>query len=258
MKKKIRKKNRKQSLTSRFFVIRYISIILIVGFFMTVFIRSAISLITNSSYFHIANIESTNKLSDIDLKKISYLRGKNIFYVDLKEFQDKLHRLYPDASRIRVSKRLPNQIFIDFTFRTPFARFDSFGQSGIIDQQGYIISMERNMDDSQKLPLITGFSFSGFKTGKIITSGALHSGIEIIEKFYKIDSLNQYSLKKVDVSHLSRIRIHLNQDLNIILDQKGITDKLNFLGIILARSEINQKQIQYIDLRFEEPVVKMK
>lgn len=256
--KKIKKKNKQKKITNQFLILRYITVTLISGFFVAVLLRYVISSVINASYFHIISISSNLEDSNLDFEKLARLKGKNIFKVNLKEIHRDFLRIYPDAGRVRVLRKLPNQIFIEVTPRIPFARFSWSGQSGIIDRDGYVIS--RNPRDIEKLPLVTGFSSTdvNLRSGNVSGSKVFNLAVDVIETFRSIDSLNSYHLQKVDVSSPSRINIFLNQDLHVIIDKEHILQKLNLLEIILSKSQIDQNQIYYIDLRFREPVVRVR
>ena len=47
----------------------------------------------------------------------------------------------------------------------------------------------------------------------------------------------------------------LSSDLNIMIDKDGVNRKLKLLPLVLSQNKIDVKEIKYIDLRFQEPLI---
>ena len=42
----------------------------------------------------------------------------------------------------------------------------------------------------------------------------------------------------------------------VVIDQENIQERINTLGVILEKAKLDWERIRYIDLRFQEPVIK--
>ncbi len=90
-----------------------IIIFLVVFFSLTFTIRR----LKNLDFFTIKDIFSNT----YNLSNLSYLKGKNIFNLDLKEESKYISGVYPDYRKVRIIRVLPNRLYIDFVKRNPQA-----------------------------------------------------------------------------------------------------------------------------------------
>jgi hypothetical protein len=60
------------------------------------------------------------------------------------------------------------------------------------------------------------------------------------------------------VENLSKIFLELESGLMIIMDGQNLVDKVHMLNLLLSQKQINLQRVNYIDLRFKEPVMGMK
>jgi len=251
-----KKRRSKKVASPRLSIFRYFVVLLLVGFLLFVSGRKILSVIQNSSYFKVTEIVCNEDTKFNYAEKFAHFKGRSIFKVNLRKVQEELQWAYPQAAQIRVARRFPNQIVIEFKNRMPFARFATSRANGIIDAKGYVIA--EGISGRDLLPIITGFSFSGdgVKIGRAISSKELTIAIKIIEEFSHITALSSYQIKKIDVKNLSKINFYLTDQLNIILDKDNIKEKLQLLSVVLSRVKLDIEKIRYIDLRFKEPVIK--
>ena len=77
-----------------------------------------------------------------------------------------------------------------------------------------------------------------------------------IEQFEKNRFLAlHYKVIKIDVGHLSQIEIYLSDTFKIIFDQTDIPKKIQMLHLFLSQAKVKEDEVNYIDLRFKEPIV---
>ena len=64
-----------------------------------------------------------------------------------------------------------------------------------------------------------------------------------------------YKISMIDVSNLSRINCQLTNNLRVIMDRESISQKVKKLGVLLSEGHIDFHEVEYIDLRFREPLL---
>ncbi len=251
-----RKKKKTQSFNWKHSFLKHIVSALLLIFVLFVGVRKIIWIIEKSSYFAVKNVVSTIPLRDFDYEtKFLYLKGKNIFKVNLKELQKQLQWAYPQAAKVSVLKKFPNTIILDIKVRLPFALAHINRKSTIVDKRGFVISKKPGREN---LPIIKGIPYNNEKilVGRGIPNKSLSAALNILDEFARSPLSSDYKIKEIVVSNLSRIYFILKNGLRVIIDQEDVRKKLKTLNILFGRANLNIKNIRYIDLRFKEPVIK--
>ena len=228
-------------------------VLIVVAVIAFIFFNQLAYFFRNSDYFNIAAIHPDPSLDFIKEQDLDYLKGQNIFSVDLTEVQEHLALRYPQVIQLRVVKRFPNEIVIVAQKRIPFAQVELSGRLLTIDPYGVVLSM--TAQDSQ-LPFIVGVKTQGkIALGLTLQSQNLPTALRILKSFKSQDSLNNYVMTKINVGNLSEINLYLSNHLNIILDAEAIAERLKLLSVVLSQKELDLQTIKYIDLRFKEPIL---
>lgn len=232
------------------------------------FLRYAAAKLQNSSYFIIRDIIS-NENQAIDL---SGLKGRNIFSVDLDQKARNLAQRFPDYKKIRIIRIFPDRLYADFVKRIPLAyvklyRFFYVDSDAVLfDPQGTAGSLE--------LPVITGLDTKIFgpKPGTRYNTRELRKALDIIKEAASSKGLKDYALKKIDMSDYANTALFFSvadsvaaaagafsgELLEVKIGPDYIGDKINILGNLLSQVNSDRFNIKYIDLRFKEPVIKLK
>ena len=249
----MRSKNKKSSLSVTFF--RNLVVGLFVLFLVFVAYDRAIFLLRNSDYFTIKNILVHPSLRFIESDKMLYVKGKNLFEVDLKKIQNQLQLQYPYVSHLRVIRRLPDQIFIMARERAPFAQMKVGGKNVVVDEEGSVVLTTEI--PAAALPWIAGISPPKVRLtiGSVIKNREVQIALGIIKTFYTNRDLLRYQILKIDVSNLSEINFFITDDLKIIMGQEAVNYKLTILGLLLSQAKAELGDVKYIDLRFKEPIL---
>lgn len=207
-------------------------------------------------------------------EKFAYLEGKNIFNIDLKEESRRILAAYPDCSRVRIVRILPNRIFIDLIKRKPLA-FVKLYKYFVIDEEGVLFSTQSRPEDLE-LPVILGLETKLFgpRSGSKYNIKEFLLALDIIKEVSKNQVLRNYRIKKIDVAKSSSASISISlsfkqdtsagqpqltpEGLEVKLGEANIKDKMAMLADILIDTKKDSSGIKYIDLRFKEPVIKLK
>lgn len=248
-------------------IISGLTIIIAVSFI----IGYAGKILKNSDYFKIKDIIVNKGKEGFDF---SYLVGYNMFALDLKKESSRISELYPSCSNIRLIRVLPNRLFIGFTDRKPLAYVKLYRyfcvdrDSVLLDAQGALPELE--------LPVILGLETKifGAKAGKQYNIKELTLALNIIREVKTNSLLKNYKVQKINVTNpvnASCFLIPLETlwypqgkategpgGIEVRLGEDNISDKISILAGSLIQLKNDSGNIKYIDLRFKEPVIKLK
>ncbi|MEI6631454.1 MAG: cell division protein FtsQ/DivIB, partial [bacterium] len=113
---------------------------------------------------------------------------------------------------------------------------------------------------AQELPLILGLDRIIYnpKPGVRVNLRELAFAVDIIKKAGVISALKDYQIKTINVPSLNNASFFIAGGLEVKISQDDISEKMSILGSLLNQEKLGLGQIRYIDLRFKEPVIKLK
>lgn len=222
-------------------------------------------------YFRIREVITSQPLT-VDL---SYLKGKNIFALDLSAQARYLYDLYPEYRKIRLVRVLPNRLFVDFIKREPVAYIRLYKYFSV-DEECVLFDAPVSSPMPQ-LPVIVGLETKilGPKTGKKFEVKGLMLALNIIKDVQAHRALRFWKLKKIDVTDAAAASFFIgtplkkvsllagnsssdSEQFEVKVGKDDTADKINILTDLLIQLKNDWINIKYIDLRFKEPVVKFK
>ena len=188
----------------------------------------------------------------------SYLMGRNIFSIDLKEESRYISQIYPAYSKIRINRILPNRLFIDFFARRPLA-YIKLSRYYCVDNEAVLFD-QLAPDEEGGLPLIVGLEnkILAPHIGNKYNIKELSLALEMINEIKNYKRLAAYQVKIINVVNPNAAFIILGDGPQILLGQGGVKNKVHILDNLLRQVEADLAKIKYIDLRFNDPVIKFK
>jgi cell division septal protein FtsQ len=205
----------------------------------------------------------------------SYLKGRNIFDIDVTQEAEYISQAYPGYKRIKVIRVLPNRLFIDFVKRRPVAILKLYRFFSIDDE--LVLFETGNEPAMTELPLIIGLETKIFgpKAGTRYSIKELTQAVEIIKSIQNNRTLKDYKIKKIEVHNANYLTCFISVPwviygnaqkqpalgsdiLQVRFNQEAIQDKLDLLTGLFSQIKNDLNKISYIDLRFKEPVIKFK
>jgi len=226
----------------------------------------------NAEYFKVRDIIA-REASAVDF---SYLRGKNIFSIDVKKEARYIQQYYPDCSKVTVVRVLPCRVFIDCIKRRPVAIVKLY-RNFAVDELGTIFYIQVQEGDLG-LPLIAGLETKIFgpKPGQRYTLKELNVALTIIKEFNKIKLLKNFQIRKIDTANLQNVSmvvalpasVQAAQDpakpqekvlpagFEVKIGPDNIKERIAILVSVLVQAKNDLRNIKYIDLRFKDPVIK--
>lgn len=229
-------------------------------------------ILNSSDYFKVKDIIAR----DTDKVDISYLKGRNIFSLDLKKESLFISESFPDYYRINLIRVLPDRIFVDFVKRKAVAILKLYKYFAI-DQEMVLFKPSASELDSG-LPVITGLETKIFgpKPGRKYSLKEIGLALNIIRGAKESRILKDYKIKKIDVSEPANASIIMTFTpplpkatprgmanlpeglLEVKFGEDNIKDKLAILAGVVFQERLGLDKVKYIDLRFKEPVIKFK
>jgi len=194
------------------------------------------------------------------IKDSEYFGGQNIFKIDLKTQAQRLSNLYPDYKHITLKRRLPDRIVIDFNPRQPVARI-ALSRDFYVDDEGVLFYPERESKDNSQLPLIVGLDerISSPRSGAKFNEKSLLAILEFIDNLNKDSRLTEAGLKikEINLANANDVFLFTSDGCKINLGGiESLNKDLSILQRLISEINFDLTKIEYIDLRFREPVVK--
>ena len=245
--------------------------------FILVIILLAISLLlgyiwkvlTTSDFFAVKQVFVKNSSVSFE-----YLKGRNIFNLNLNNESEKALSGCPDCRKVRFLRILPNCIIVDFLKRQPVALV-KFYRNYAIDQQGVFFNPVGSPEEPG-LPVIYGLETKIFgpKPGAKYKRPEIDLALSIIKEFRDNRALREFTLRKIDVANLQSAGLFVllpkqpvdyskpvfqleRLGFEVRIGAGSIKQKLMILGGLLMQADKEWANIKYIDLRFKEPVIKL-
>lgn len=214
-------------------------------------------------YFKIEEIEFKDKILDLN-----YLKGISIFSINLKSLSKELSFKYPEFKEIILNFQFPSKLNVEIKEHMPIAKLilNPVRNTNFISQQNKIsngVNKEFFVDEEGRI--LTGNRVSDIP--EIIGLQNKIIGIKIYKK-YNIPELllsldlikrgSHYEIKKIYANKKEEITILLNNGLRVKIGDRDYPERLETLSLILREFQDKIKDIDYVDLRFKDPIVKYK
>ncbi len=264
--------HRKQSLLSRIIKIIIAVVLLAVLFDGYLFFSSGILKVKNINVT-MQNVGCTNELQ---IKSASGLLDQNILLLNLSSAKDKIKSFLCIRS-VNLSKQLPNTINIEVSGRQAVAELVNIsGQDGrpLDGTESAVLSSEILATKSGEIASSSGFAVdaegvifakdvnlnipkiyyhgSGLMVGRNLEEDLVVNSLKILDGVKKLgiepkDAKIYSSALLVETLGSPKLIFALKNDLNI---------QLASLQLILQEAKINNRTMEFVDLRYDKPVVK--
>lgn len=216
------------------------------------------SFLRHSGLFVIKSVVMSEGLGEINVPELTKLKGQNIFQVDLEKVEQKVSARYPGVAGLEVLRRFPDEISIVGTRRTAFAVAVMDGRSAMLSRDGCFIGSQGKED--ALLVVIKGLQRQKYLPGTMLVDPRGNEALKAIELVHSDPVLTALHLRSLDVSDTAKatLTFGLIDDparFDVVLDRENYAAKLKTLAVMVARTELALKEVKYIDLRFETPVI---
>jgi len=233
---------------------------LIIGVFACVFLFVAgtrtMEFFTRAKIFHVHEVVKSPSLQFIQSRYLDQLEGRNIFSVDLGGIEQRVRSEYPDVDQLRIIRQLPDRILVTAEKREPWVVAAVGSRDVVLDVHGVVLSADAPARGS--LPYITGLTdVSSAAQGKKLSGVKIRVALDLVDALRQNHYLKSMALQSVDVGSLSKIYLYVN-GVEVIIDRFKIAEKIETLGLLLSDAGLPLEKVNYLDLRFKEPVINKK
>ncbi len=183
MKKNAYKKAAKNFKPQIFFIFLFIITLAICFKLSLEFLRSSeIFRIRKITYPKAINIPMNNDIFD--------LIGKNLFSLNLEKITNNIKQEFPQLSKVRILRRLPDEVVIEAQKRNPVASVNLANKYFYVDSEAAISSVSNIQNN---LPVILGVVNrpASLRVGQIYDDRNLRFALEIIQGIDKIPYLKK-------------------------------------------------------------------
>ncbi|MFA5100822.1 MAG: cell division protein FtsQ/DivIB [Candidatus Omnitrophota bacterium] len=187
-----------------------------------------------------------------------YLIGKNIFSLDLKKHTRFIKSMYPAYRTARLVRFLPNQLCVDLMKRRAVASINVQPPLYIDDHMVFFESIDAAAEKG--VPAIYGIDAVSrrFRSGTRCSHPALLFAVRVVQEAKKNKTLQGYSIERVDIHDPEYVSLFLAGPLEVRIGQDKLEDTLQILGSLLVQVGNGMSNIEYVDLRFKDPVIRFK
>ena len=256
--KRSTKKKRKNSLGEmipfKYLVFMFISILIVSGS-----VYGLKYFFLNNDFFKINGIVINNdrgySLGNEESKLKRLYVGKNIFKINLKSLKNIIGRDLPQLKKVEVRRDLPDVLVVDIFSRVPVAVIETSGGI-VVDKDGVVLTIG---EGKKNLIKITGLSYflNVPERGDKIKNTSLEKSLILIMGIKSRMSSYVNDIDYVDISDKNNIVLGV-KGVPVKMGIEGYLNKLSTLKQMLRDPKINFKEIKYVDLRFEDPVISPK
>jgi len=181
--------------------------------------------------------------------------GMKLFGLNLKRISEKLEEL-AEVEKAEVQKVFPGKLVIEIKEREPFAQIRA-GQYYLLDKQGVILP-GKSYAPYVDLPLIVGSGVRRDKlnAGERCESMKLARALDLLKAISESTSLSLSDVATVNVRFPDDISFKTKEGLEIKIGRGDFKGKLSLLDRASQDVFSEQNDINYIDLRFGDVIVK--
>jgi cell division septal protein FtsQ len=220
----------------------------------------AVQSLKRLAFFRVKDVfirEGSSIRDDRD-RDFQYLVGKNIFGLDLKKHAQFIQSLYPEYRSARLVRYMPNQICVDLMKRTPVAFINS--QPALYVDDNMIFFECINGAAEKGVPVISGKETLNrrFRSGTRCSDPGVLFAIRVIQQAKQSRALKGYRIERVDVQEGASVSLYFPGQLEVRIGQDNLKNTLQILGSLLNQVGNGVSNIEYIDLRFKDPVIRFK
>lgn len=224
-------------------------------FFLFLIVVFACIAFMHSSYFAITKIsvEGNKYLTAAQIMDLSRIKeGMNIFSLKTNEITNSI-KTNCWVEDVQLVRELPTKVVIKVEERTPLVTIPIQQRFINLDKQGVVLS--NDISCQENLPLITGLNISSrLNPGQVIQSKEL---LYVLKGLNMLDSNALARISEVNLQQKDNLLIYMLDGMEIRLGGfNDLVKKINLLIPILQDSQIKNSSIEYIDMRFNKPVIK--
>ncbi|MBI3306683.1 MAG: FtsQ-type POTRA domain-containing protein [Candidatus Omnitrophica bacterium] len=189
----------------------------------------------------------------------SQLLGKNILQVNLKSVARRLET-NPEIQRAHVFRSLPAEVKIEVEKREPIALIQFFPRSsvGLISSDGVILDVFPKTDGTYVLIEAFATNLKEPKIGMQFHNEGFGQAVKFIRAFWGHQLARRETITKIQLDHLGNVTITLGNGPAVKLGRSPVERLGEMEKIVHLLDGEGRDAIEYIDLQFDNVIVKRK
>ncbi len=176
----------------------------------------------------------------------------NLFGFDMKKVARDISLRHPELASVFVRRQFPDTLVIVAQRRKSIA-IVGIEKNYSVDKDGFILPYESQDKD---LPRIVGADHQQIELYAKALSPRLKKALELLEQLERCEISPQYKILNIDVRQYSNIIFYLANRIEVRMGEGAFKKKAILLSRILKQLKTSDSVPKYIDMRFDNPVVK--
>jgi len=179
--------------------------------------------------------------------------GRNIFSVDLDHTATLIKNDFPQLRKVEVRRRLPEVLEVDIVSRRPAARIHSAGV--VIDREGVVLAAGEKEDG---LVTIRGLNFflNVPARGSKVRNASLEKALILISGLNRKMPGRKEEIEYIDIADSKNLILGIS-GVTVKMGADDLAGKIDALNDILTDPNVDTDDVNYIDMRFDEPVISL-
>ncbi len=238
--------------------------------------------ITKTNLFSIKNVNvlmknKLNCVSDNQLIEISQFKGKNLFLVNEKQIQT-IVKKYLCVKSIKISMFFPDKVEMTVLGREPFAKImnlknnqasisafiedtaspsaEASADAFLIDNEGMAFSLDNEDLDIPRIFIYPGQT--ALSLGYKFKENVFGSILKIFDKIKALNLGTKTTLAVDDsLAEEKNLFIIFSNPKIVFSLKQNLEFQTASLQLILEKAKINSEPLEFIDLRFDKPVIRI-
>lgn len=208
-----------------------------------------------NSYFSISKIEVSGLNKNETIRGLDILKNQNIFFVSVKENEEKLLNENAYLKKVTIKKIMPNKINITVETHTPVAVLVVNNGYLYLAQNGRILFKQKQNDTN--LTVINYYQKLDYKSTSI-GNWISNNDIIISLNLLKICLELGLDINSIDINSLDMLGFNLDDKKILFTTKKSENAQRYILENIVQKFNIEGKDFNSLDLRFDKPVIVLK
>ncbi len=189
----------------------------------------------------------------------SLLAGKNILKADIRRISGMLEK-DPWIETAVVIKRMPSEISIQVRKRVPtaYVRFMAGGGLALVSADGMVLETPAAQTVTGLVIEISGTGRKDPRTGERLHVKGFEQAIQFFQEFPKHPLAQFESVSRISLDPIGNVRVTLGKGPELRLGRKPLEAMKSFDKIAPILESAERVKIDYIDLQFNNVIVKQK
>ena len=208
---------------------------------------------------HITVTPSDAISRDQRLRLESILSGKNILKADVRKVSTMLEK-DPWIEEAVVTKRVPSEIAIDVRRRLPVAyvRFAPSGGLALVSDDGMVLETPSSRTAAALVIEVAGTGAKEPRVGERLHVKGFEQANQFLREFPKHPLAQFEAVTKIVLDHIGNVNVTLGKGPELRMGRKPLEAMKSFDKIAPILESTERQKIDYVDLQFNNVIVKQK